>query len=129
MASQPRVFRSDVYESGGIRPRARLTDLADNVLTQADFTGTVSIAVYDISSATPTTAVLSTTRTLSDVVFNSLQTWTKDAVGFNFGDLITSNEVTREGGHSYRISYLLNHVTDGKYPVLFEIRCLPLLSL
>lgn len=128
MSSQPRVYRSDVWEAGGKRPRARLTDVDDNVLVQADFSGTVALDVYDLSTATPTTPVFTTTRAVSAVVFNSLQSWTKDAVGFNFGDLITSNEVAWEGGHSYRISYRLNH-TDGLYPVAFEARCLPLLSL
>jgi hypothetical protein len=129
MSSQPRIYRADVYESGGIRPRARLTDVDDNVLVQADFSGSCTLEVFDLSSAAPTTAAFTATRSLASVVFNSLQSWTKDDIGYNFGDLITSNELAREGGHTYRISYRLNHATDGTYPVLFEVRCLPLLSL
>lgn len=128
MASNPRVFRSEVFEPGTKRPRARIVDLDGDVLTQSDFSGSVVLKVYDISSATPTTEVLDTTRTLANVVFNSLQTWTLDTEGFNFGDTITSNEVSWEGGHTYRICYLLTHTTDGLYPVIFEVRVRDLLS-
>jgi hypothetical protein len=93
-----------------------------------DFTGSVTVNVFDLSSATPTTAAFTATRTVAGTVFNSLQTWTLDADGYNFGDTITTNELAREGGHHYRIEYLLTHSTDGLYPVVFEIRAEPLLS-
>jgi|SRR6185503_6543522 len=129
MTDSPRVFRNDVFEPGSKFPRARMTDFrTDDVLTQASFTGSVQLNVFDISSSTPTTALFSTTRTLASVVFNSLQPWTLDADGFNFGDTITSNEVAWEGGHTFRLSYLLTHATDGLYPLVFEIRCRDLLS-
>lgn len=128
MASDPRIFRNDVYESGSKRPRARIVDENGDVLVQANFSGSVQINVYDLSSATPSTALLSTTRTIANTVHNSLQTWSLDPDGYNFSDTITSNEVAWEGGHTFRISYLLTHTTTGFFPVIFEVRCLPLLS-
>lgn len=128
MTANPRVFRNAVWEVGSKFPRARLTDRNDDVVTQASFTGTVAIAVYDLSSATPTTALFSTTRTIADTIENSLQPWTLDSDGFNFKDTITSNEVAWEGGHTFRISYLLTHATEGLYPVVFDVRCEPLVS-
>jgi len=125
----PLIFRSEVNEPGSKFPRARLTDFrTDDVLTQASFTGSVELNVYDLSSTAPTTALLTTTRSVASTVFNSLQAWSVDAEGFNFGDTITSNEVAWEGGHTFRISYLLTHATDGLYPVIFEVRCLPVIS-
>lgn len=128
MTSNPRVFRNAVWEAGTKFPRARLTDRNDDVVTQSSFTGTVALNVYDLSSSTPTTAVLSTTRTVAGTVSNSLLGWTLDSDGYNFSDSITSNEVAWEGGHTYRISYLLTHSTEGLYPVVFDIRCEPLVS-
>lgn len=128
MTANPRVFRNAVWEAGTKFPRARLTDRNDDVVTQSSFTGTVALNVYDLSSSTPTTAVLSTTRTVAGTVSNSLLGWTLDSDGYNFSDSITSNEVAWEGGHTYRISYLLTHSTEGLYPVVFDIRCEPLVS-
>jgi hypothetical protein len=105
-----------------------MTNEDDDVLVQADFTGTVTLNVFDLSSSTPTTAAFTATRTLANVVFNSLQPWTLDPDGYNLGDTITTNELAREGGHQYRIEYLLHHVTDGLYAVAFEVRAEPLLS-
>ncbi len=128
MTANPRVFRNAVWEAGTKFPRARLTDRNDDVVTQSSFTGSVQLNVYDLSSSTPTTAVLSTTRTVANTVSNSLQTWTLDTDGYNFSDSITSNEVAWEGGHTYRISYLLTHSTEGLYPVVFDSRCEPFVS-
>jgi hypothetical protein len=128
MTANPRVFRNAVWEAGSKFPRARLTDRNDDVVNQSSFTGSVQVRVYDLSSSTPTTALLDTTRTIAATVSNSLQTWTLDSDGYNFSDTITSNEVAWEGGHTYRISYLLTHSTEGLYPVVFDVRCEPLLS-
>lgn len=126
---EPRVFRNPVHEGGSKKPRARLTDDDNNVLVQADFTGSVQVRVFDLSDD-PTAAIFSNTRTVGATVLNSLQDWEVDADGYNFSDSITSNEVGGwKGGHSYRISYLLTHSTDGYYPVIFEIRCLNLYGL
>jgi len=128
MTANPRIFRNAVFEAGSKFPRARLTDRNDDVLTQAAFGSSVTLNVYDLSSSTPSTAVLSTTRTMTNVVSNSLSTWTLDTDGYNFSDTITSNEVAWEGGHTFRICYLLTHTTEGLFPVVFEVRCEPLIG-
>jgi hypothetical protein len=128
MTANPRIFRNAVFESGSKFPRARLTDRNDDVLTQSSFGSSVTLNVYDLSSSTPTTAVFATTRTMTNVVSNSLQTWTLDSDGYNFSDTITSNEVAWEGGHTFRVCYLLTHTTEGLFPVVFEVRCEPLIG-
>ena len=128
MTANPRIFRNAVFEPGSKFPRARLTDRNDDVLTQASFGASVALKVYDLSSSTPTTAVLDTTRTMTNVVSNSLLSWTIDSDGYNFSDTITSNEVAWEGGHTFRVCYLLTHTTEGLYPVVFEVRCEPLIG-
>lgn len=125
-----RVFRSENSETGHKYPTARMVDLQTaDVLVQADFTGSVQVRVYDVS-VDPTTAIFSNTRTIAATVFNSLQDWEVDGDGYNFQDTVTSNEVGGwEGDHLYRFSYLLTRVSGGYYPVVFEMRCLPLFSL
>jgi hypothetical protein len=125
----PRVFRNEVFESGHKKPTARIVDEDNNVLTQADFTGSVLVRVFDLS-IDPTTAILSNTRTIAATVHNSLQDWEVDGDGFNFQDTVTSNEANGwPGDHTIRISYLLTKTTGGYLPVAFEVRSLPLFSL
>jgi hypothetical protein len=127
--SSPRVWQGEAFEAGTKFPTARVVDKDGNVQVQANFSGSVLRRVYDISSATPQTAVLSNTTTIASVVFNTLQTWDVDTVGFNFQDSITSNSVAWEGGHVYRLSYLLPHTTQGYIPVVFDLKIQALLSL
>lgn len=129
MSSQPRVWSSEHFEAGTIFPRARVVDRDGNVLVQADFSGSVIVRVFDMSSTTPSTAVFSNTVTVASVVFNSLQSWDVDDEGYNFQTSITSNNVSWEGGHVYRVSSLLPHTSQGYIPVVHELRIQALVSL
>lgn len=128
MASAPRVWTSEHVEAGTKYPTARVVDKNGDVVVQADFSGSAVIRVYDLSSTTPSTAVFSNTVAVSSVVFNSLQSWDVDSEGYNFQTEITSNNVSWEGGHLYRVSALLPHSSQGYIPVLFDITVVPLLS-
>lgn len=126
---EPRVFRRRVSEAGTKYPAARVTGaLSNNVLVQGDFTGTVLVQVFDLVASDPDTAVYSNTRTIANTVFNSLQTWSEDTVGYNFRDAITSNQVTFEGGHTYRVCYVLQHTSQGNISLVFEMLVDPLLG-
>lgn len=126
---EPRVFRRRVSEAGTKYPAARVVGaLSNNVLTQADFTGSVTVQVFDLMGSDPDAAVYSNTRTIANTVFNSLQTWSEDTTGYNFRDALTSNQVTWEGGHTFRACYVLRHTTQGDITLMFEMTVEPLLG-
>lgn len=124
-----RVWTSEAFEAGTKYPAARVVDRSGNVVQQSDFSGSAVIRVYDINSATPTTAVFSNTVAISTVIFNALQTWDVDTEGYNFLTTITSNNVSWEGGHTYRVSSLLPHSSQGYIPVVHDIKVRDLISL
>ena len=129
MPTPPRVWTSEAFESGTKYPTARVVDKDGNVLVQGSFSGSVQRRVYDLGSATAQTAIVSNTATIADTVYSTLQTWDIDDVGFNFQDSITSNSVAWEGGHTYRICYLLPHTSQGYIPVVFDLKIQTLLAL
>ena len=78
-----------------------------NFLKQADLS-TITCAVYDLDSATPTTAVATPTVTISSAVLDTPVTttvlWKLDPYGYNFiHDL--PNTAFPTGGHRYRAEY------------------------
>ena len=129
MAPDPRIFRDRVSEVGTKFHRARLVDKDRNVLDQSSFTGTVRKLVYDLHSTDIDTPVYQTSNTIASNVFSSLQTWDLDDVGYNFQGQITSNNVSWEGGHTYRICYYLTRTSgEGVMVVPFENVIEPLLG-
>jgi hypothetical protein len=129
MAPDPRIFRDRVSEAGTKFHRARLVDKDRNVLDQSSFTGTVRKRVYDLHSTDIDTPVYQTSNTIASNVFSSLQTWDLDDVGYNFQGQITSNNVSWEGGHTYRICYYLTRTSgEGVMVVPFENVIEPLLG-
>jgi len=121
MSPEPRVYRNRVSESGTKYHRSRLTDRDNNVLTQMNFSGTIRHVVYDLSAADVDLPIYSNAAlTISALVFNTLQSWEEDSIGYNFQGSTTSNNVAWEGGHTYRICFYLNHTTEGKKAVVFE---------
>lgn len=124
-----RVWTSEAFEAGTKYPAARVVDRDGNVVQQSDFSGSAVVRVYDLGSATPSTAIYSNTVAISTVIFNSLQTWDVDTEGYNYRTTITSNNVSWEGGHTYRVSSLLPHSSQGYIPVVHDIKIRPLVSL
>lgn len=129
MPQSPRVWHTKHFQAGTKYPAARVVDRDGNVCVQADFSGSVVVRVYDISTTTPSTVVFSNTVAVSTVVFDTLQTWDVDAEGYNYRTSITSNQVAWAGGHTYRVSSLLPHSTQGYIPVVHELEMDALLSL
>jgi len=129
VANPVRVWTSEHFEAGTKYPAARAVDRDLTVITQSDLSGSVIVRVYDLSSATPSTVVFSNTVSVASVVFNSLQPWDVDDDGFNFRTAITSNNVSWEGGHTYRVSSLLPHTSQGYIPVVHDLKIRDLLSL
>jgi len=127
MASEPQIFRNEVWEVGPKYPTARIVDKDGTVLAQGDISANIPFSVFDLSAADPDLAIFSTNRVDTTVIFNALQTWDVDSVGFNFQDTVKTNEVTLEGGRTYRLSYRFQ-LTDGTLPLAFEWRTRSLLS-
>lgn len=128
MPQGPRVWTSEHFEAGTKYPTARVVDRDGNVVVAGDFSGSAVIRVYDLGSTTPSTVVFSNTVAVGTVI-SALTAWDIDDEGFNFRTTITSNNVAWEGGHTYRVSALLPHTSQGFIPVVFDVSILPLLSL
>lgn len=125
MSPEPRVWRDRIRETGTAWHRARLVDRNRNVLTQSDFTGSVTKRVFDLSSDDADTAIASNTSNISAVIFNALQSWEDDARGYNLEMPTTSNQVGGwNGAHTYRVEISLTRVAasgDGVMTEVFEI--------
>lgn len=120
----PIVYRDRVYESGTKWHRARLVDRNRNILLQADFTGSGTVQVYDLAASNADAAIYSNSSlTIASIIFNSLQEWEVDDEGYNFESAVTSNNVTWEGGHTYRTCYTLKRAvssSEGNLKIIFE---------
>ena len=126
---EPRVWRDKISESGTWYNRARIVDKDGDVQVVSDFTGTVTIKVFDLNSDDADTAVYSNTAiTVASVITNTLQTWDVDTTGWNFQYGVTSNVFTREGGHTYRVCYFLTHTSEGVRTLQFEMLVEPALG-
>lgn len=117
MTANPLVLRSELIEGGHPVTRARLVSSNGVLLTAADFTGTgavITYTVYDEQAADPTVPVVATTVLTAGAVISGLSTtgWTKDSTGYNFSHKVTDAAVCAEGGHTYRIEYLLAQNTN-----------------
>ena len=80
-----------------------------NWLKQADITS-ITRKVFDLESATPETAIFSSTVTVSTAVLDTPVTtsvlWTKDTTGYNLlDDIAASNFPT--GRRTYRVEYVV----------------------
>lgn len=130
MANAVRVWTSEHFEAGTKYPAARVVDKDGTVCTQSDFSGNVIVRVYDLGSDTPATVVFSNTVSVASSVFNALQNWDIDDDGYNYVTTVTSNNVAGwKGWHTYRVSSLLPHVTQGYIAVVHDLKMRDLLSL
>lgn len=90
-------------EDGSGTLLARVRDVAGTYITQSGIS-TITWDLFDLSSATPTTAVLSAqSLTVANVVFDSLtrdERWQVDDVGYNFRATLATT-VFSVGDHLY----------------------------
>ena len=119
---EPRIWRNTVRENGSLFHRARITDRDGNVSVQGDFTGLATIQVYDVSGADADTVIFSNVTNVSSILTNTLQLpWPDgDGIGWNLEVEVTSNQVVREGGHTYRTEVTLTHLVEGDVTTVFE---------
>lgn len=77
-------------------------------LLQADIS-TIVRKTYRLDSSTPDTAIDTTSLTVANVIYDTAQTWSRDSVGWNFADAISSSVITVAGA-MYRIDYIITLV-------------------
>lgn len=118
-----------IWEDGAATCIARILGNAGTAITQASLTA-ISYKIFDIDSSTPTTAITSSTLTISSVVFDTLQTgarWTVDSTGYNFlNTFAASNFATPD--HRYRIEIIFDPTSGEDFPVVFEIAVVPIVG-
>ncbi len=112
-------FRSAIFtpsgvftEDSGVTVLARLYDHADALLVIGSTTS-ITRSVFDLNSATPTTAIggasaLVVGTVLSDTLTNDTR-WSVDETGFNFEDAFSSQFT--DGDHIYRVEYAMDYAS------------------
>ena len=102
------------YQNGGGDFLARVYRHDSYTAAQQSEITSITCKVFDLDSDTPTTAIITPAITVSDVIFNSLQTdarWTVDSTGFNFRHELLATAFPT-GQHRYRVEYKITP-TDG----------------
>lgn len=144
------VGRGYFYEGQDILLLARIERQTGAVLGSADVTASsaVTVSVYDLSSATPTTAVVqnSSSVTVGNVLLDPVQGtsigWEDDDLGANFKMRLYDNAVnsasdagvivfgttSATGGHRYLIEVTFPTLYDGLAALTWEASCLTLRS-
>lgn len=123
---------SRVYEDGGADFRARVYGHAGALLQQATVS-TITGKVFDLDSATPTTAVYTPTLVVATQVFDTLQTdgtWTLDTTGYNFAHAMPADAFPT-GNHRYRVEYKITPTGAAGSAVIwvtFDVKAVRVLS-
>lgn len=102
----PKRIRANVNEGSGADYLARVRIWDASNAQQADIT-TITYATYDLDSDAPESAVGSGSLTVSNVIFDTLQTgaeWTRDSTGYNFKHSLAPSDLPN-GGHRFRVVY------------------------
>lgn len=90
----------------------------------ADFTGSITRNIYNLSAAAPTTVVETATVTVATAIQDSPVTstadWDVDSTGWNFKDTIEADVMTSRGGQ-YRVVYSGTVTGDSNASILAEL--------
>lgn len=115
----------NVIEDSGVRWMARVLGQSGSAIVQADVSS-IAYSVYDKSDTT--TATTTGTLTVSDVIYNTLQTdsrWGKDATGYNFGWNVPAS-IFAAGNKTYRIEV---KITPSSGEAIHIVRDFPVVAL
>ena len=124
--------------NGGVAIMARIRSASGSLLTQAT-TSTISYSVYDIQpekdgSGSNTQILGSTTQTIANVIYDSLQQdgnmWTKDSAanpgpdgswGFNYRFVVPATYLTvANSGDWHRVHVVITPSAGEKFRLIFE---------
>lgn len=120
----PSVYGAEIYEDGTPVILARITGAANTALTQ----GSVSAIAYTITDTSTSTVIDSGTLTISNVIYNSLQTdavWTHDATGYNFKWSPSASSFPT-GGVTYAVELQITATGGEKIQVPFSLTTVPI---
>ena len=125
----PTIHKAEAFEDSGISLMARVVGAGSTAIAQAEFTS-ITYCVYD--TAAPSTAIISagTSVTISDVVFDTLQTdgrWTRDATGYNFRYDVGSSELP-DGNKTYRVEVKFTPSSGSPFHIGWEVKTKDLLG-
>lgn len=126
-------FKSKVFRNGSAVLMARVVNASGQYLNQASVSS-IEYSIYELTTNDPSGLSVVTghdavSLTVSDVVFDSLQTddtWTVDSDGYNFRHEIdvSTNEAFPNAGKVYQVRYELTPVTGQKTIFRFQLRCI-----
>jgi len=111
--------RGSIWEDSGCFLMARILGNDGNAITQAS----VSSISYVIHNITSDVAVTSGSLTVSDVVFDTLQTddrWTADDTGYNFGHAALASWFATPDV-TYRVEYKFTPTSGQVFFAVFEV--------
>lgn len=104
-----------VVENSPFFVMMRIHGMVGATINQASVSGIIA-KIYEISGATPEVATQTENLTVSEVIFDTLQTagWTTDATGYNFGHVVPAAWVVKGGAH-YDIEYRVTPTAGDPY--------------
>ena len=112
------VARSEGFEDTAITLMARIVDANNDPITQAGISS-ISYAVHKVDG---TEVVESTALTVSDVVFDTLQTdsiWDTDSTGYNFKHE-PGAAAFPDGDTRYRVEYLFTPASGSPFRAVWN---------
>lgn len=119
-----RKSKSIATEDSGHSVMDRVTGNAGALITQSDITS-IAYTVHDLETGEQT---VSSTLTVSSVVFDTLQTdvrWTADKLGYNFRYDIPASELPN-GDRTYSFEIVFNPASGENFVVVREVDVLGL---
>ena len=115
------ISQFQAFEDGGATFMARVLGNDGAAITQSSIS-TITCAVYDLSTSTPTVAILAPSLVVATVVFDTLQTdarWTADATGYNFLHAMPATAFPT-GKHTYKVEYKVTPASGAVFWLVFE---------
>ena len=119
------IARGIAWEDQDVTTLARVMLPSRGAMLQADMNGTATLKIFDLSSDTPDTAIVTTSSiAAADILFDTLQLgsyWSADNVGYNFKHTQAVTDGKIEGGKVYRYEYSFDTDNDGMVHIISEV--------
>ncbi len=118
-----KIYEVTAWEDTGVSLMARVEGTDGANIQQADVSS-IAYSVYDITTLGSSSEATSGSLTVSDVVYDTLQTdnrWDRDTTGYNFRHDVAAATLAA-GGKIYRAEYKFTPASGEAYHVVFEIK-------
>ena len=127
MADQ-HIVKGIIFEDSTCTTLARILNEDGNAITQSAISS-IACNVYDLND-TDGSATLTPSITISDVIFDSLQTdsiWQVDGSGYNFKNSVSYSAFT-DSDTTYAIEYKFTLTSAAQFYVVFHAQTLKIRS-